>query len=80
MVLGGIVAAPVLAIGGMFMAARAETAKENAYANRDLAKKNAEEMKIAETAVDAIGGRFGQLSGAVTSAVGINIRGFSKLS
>lgn len=62
MVLGGIVAAPVLAIGGMFMAARAETAKENAYANRDLAKKNAEEMKIAETAVDAIGGRFEQLS------------------
>ncbi len=37
-VLGGIVAGPVLAVGGMMMASKAEEAKYSAYENYDKAK------------------------------------------
>jgi len=57
-VLGGIVAGPVLAIGGMMLASKAEEAKENAYSNRSMAKKAAEEMSLAKTATDGMRAHF----------------------
>ena len=54
-VLGGIVAAPVLLVGGLMLASKAEEAKENARSNRFKAKAAAEEMKTAEIAALAIG-------------------------
>jgi hypothetical protein len=57
-VLGGIVAGPVLAIGGMVLASKAEEAKINAYANHDEAELAAEQMKTAEVAAKGIGQRF----------------------
>lgn len=46
-VLGGIVAGPVLAVGGMMLAAKAEEAKHNARRNLHKAKAAAEEMDTA---------------------------------
>ena len=54
-VLGGIVAAPVLLVGGLMLASRAEEAKENARSNRAKARAAAEAMKTAESATRAIG-------------------------
>lgn len=53
-VLGGIVAGPVLAIGGMMIASKAEEAKHNAYSNLNTAKKAAEEMQTAQLLTKAI--------------------------
>lgn len=61
MVLGGIVAGPVLAIGGMMMASKAEEAKHNAWANYDEAELAAEQMKTAEVAAKGIGKRFNEV-------------------
>lgn len=54
-VLGGIVAAPVLLVGGLMLASKAEEAKENARSNRSKARAAAEAMKTAEVATLAIG-------------------------
>lgn len=54
-VLGGIVAAPVLLVGGLMMASKAETAKESARSNRLKAQGAAEEMETAGVAALAIG-------------------------
>ena len=54
-VLGGIVAAPVLLVGGLMLASRAEEAKENARSNRARARSAAEAMKTAVSATRAIG-------------------------
>lgn len=54
-VLGGIVAAPVLLVGGLMMASKAEEAKENARSNRSKAKAAAEAMETAGVAALAIG-------------------------
>ena len=54
-VLGGIVAAPVLLVGGLMLASKAEEAKENAVSNRLKAKAAAEAMETAEVAARAIG-------------------------
>lgn len=61
MVLGGIVAGPVLAIGGMMMASKAEEAKQNAWANYDEAELAAEQMKTAEVAAKGIAKRFNEV-------------------
>lgn len=53
-VLGGIVAGPVLAVGGMLLAAKAEEAKHNAYANLNLARKADEQMATAKVATQGI--------------------------
>ena len=53
-VLGGIVAAPVLAVGGMILASKAEAAKEDAYANLEVAELAAEEMKTARSKLKGI--------------------------
>ncbi|KJZ63739.1 hypothetical protein [Pseudomonas fluorescens] len=53
-VLGGIVAGPVLAVGGMILASKAESAKHAAYENLAKAKIAAEEMKSAETVAEGI--------------------------
>jgi hypothetical protein len=60
-VLGGIVAGPVLAVGGMMMASKAEAAKENAYANRKKAMAAAEEMRTAQTITEGICGRVKEI-------------------
>lgn len=65
-VLGGIVAGPVLAVGGMMLASKAEEAKHNAYANRDKARTAAEQMKTAETVTHGIQDRFNEIHGALT--------------
>ncbi|WP_305419093.1 hypothetical protein [Photobacterium leiognathi] len=53
-VLGGIVAGPVLAVGGMMFASKAEAAKIDAYSNKLKAELAAEEMKTAITVTNAI--------------------------
>lgn len=53
-VLGGVVAGPVLAVGGMMMASKAEEAKENARESLSKAKLNAEEMENAQLASEEI--------------------------
>lgn len=60
-VLGGIVAGPVLAVGGMILASKAEEAKHNAYANHDLAVTAAEQMKTAEAATEGLRKRFSEM-------------------
>ncbi|WP_276784788.1 hypothetical protein [Thalassolituus oleivorans] len=60
-VLGGIVAGPVLAIGGMIMASKAEAAKEDAYANLSRAEAAAEQMSSANVATKGIGKRFKEI-------------------
>ena len=54
-VLGGIVAAPVLLVGGLLLASKAEEAKENARSNLSKARAAAEGMQTAESAARAIG-------------------------
>lgn len=61
-VLGGIVAGPVLAIGGMMLASKAAEAKENAYANLDRARAAVEEMKTALVATQGIQKRFEEIA------------------
>lgn len=53
-VLGGIVLGPVLAVGGMILASKAEEAKEKAKENREKARLASKEMKLAETQAKAI--------------------------
>lgn len=53
-VLGGIVAGPVLAVGGMMLAAKAEEAKHNAYSNLSTARVAAEQMETANVATQGI--------------------------
>jgi len=62
MVLGGIVAGPVLAVGGMMLASKAEAAKHDAYANHDTAKLRAEEMKNATVVTIGIQLRFDEIN------------------
>lgn len=54
MVLGGIVAGPVLAVAGSLFAAKAEEAKNNAYANLEKAKAVREEMRAAQAVSEGI--------------------------
>ena len=61
-VLGGIVAAPVLLVGGLMLASRAEEAKENARSNRAKARSAAEAMKTAESATRAIGRKAAEVN------------------
>lgn len=65
-VLGGIVAGPVLAVGGMMLASKAEEAKHNAYANRDKARAAAEQMKTAEVTTQGIRKRFDEIHSVLT--------------
>ena len=64
-VLGGIVAAPVLLVGGLILAAKASEAKDTARSNLAKAKAAAEAMQTAETAASAIGGMADQERGAI---------------
>jgi hypothetical protein len=64
-VLGGIVAGPVLAVGGTMLASKAEEARENAYSNLKQAEIAEEEMKIACLKTNAIKRRVEELN-AVT--------------
>lgn len=61
-VLGGIVAGPVLAVGGMMLASKAEEARENAYSNLKQAEIAKEEMKIACVKTNAIKRRVEELN------------------
>lgn len=61
-VLGGLIAGPALAIGGLMLANKAEEAVENAYANKSKAELEAEKMKLAETALKAISKRCKEFS------------------
>lgn len=54
-VLGGIVAAPVLLVGGLMLAPKAEEVKENARSNRSKAQAAVEAMETAGVAALAIG-------------------------
>ena len=54
-VLGGIVAAPVLLVGGLWLASKAEEAKENARSNLTKANAAAKAMRNAESAAQDIG-------------------------
>lgn len=65
-VLGGVVAGPVLAVGGMMLASKAEEAKEDAYANLNNAYVAAEEMKTATLATNGITTRFKEVDNVLT--------------
>ncbi|ELA6198218.1 TPA: hypothetical protein ACMDNS_003387 [Vibrio cholerae] len=67
MVLGGVVAGPVLAVGGMIMASKAEAAKEEAYSNLDKARLASEQMKEAKVATSGIRLRFDEINKALRS-------------
>ena len=60
-VLGGIVAAPVLLVGGLMMASKAEEAKESAQSNRRKARAAATAMEEAEVAARDIGRKATQV-------------------
>lgn len=60
-VLGGIVAAPVLLVGGLLMASKAEAAVENALSNRSKAEAAAEDMETAGVAARAIGRKANEI-------------------
>ena len=60
-VLGGIVAGPVLAVGGMVLSSKAEEAKENAYSNLSQAELASEEMKTATVKTTGIERRVNEL-------------------
>ena len=66
-VLGGIVAGPVLAVGGMMLASKAEEAKEKAWANFDLAEVQAEEMGLARVKTEAIELRLHEMNDVLIS-------------
>jgi len=61
-VLGGIVAGPVLAVGGMMLASKAEEARENARSNLRQAELAEEEMKTAVVKTEAIQRRVNELN------------------
>jgi len=61
-VLGGIVAGPVLAVGGMMLASKAEEARHAASTNLSKARLAAEEMKTAAVATGAIQKRFAEIT------------------
>lgn len=67
MVLGGVVAGPVLAVGGMMMASKAEAAKEDAYGNLDKAELASEQMKEARVAASGIRLRFDEITKVLCS-------------
>jgi hypothetical protein len=62
MVLGGLVAGPVLAVGGMMLASKAKESLENARSNLAQAKVAAEEMQAASVAADGIKRRLDQVN------------------
>jgi hypothetical protein len=66
-VLGGIVAGPVLAVGGMMLASKAEAAKLDAYSNHDKAELLAEEMKSAKIATKGIECRFNEITSVLNA-------------
>lgn len=65
-ILGGIVAGPVLAVAGGMLAAKAEKAKFEAYANYDRAEADVENMKTAQVAVSGIYERTIEFSNIIT--------------
>lgn len=61
-ILGGIVAGPALAVGGMMLASKAEAEKLDADANYDKAQYEAEKMKTATVATNGIQRRFVEIN------------------
>lgn len=60
-VLGSIVAGPVLAVGGMMLASKAEEAKHNAYSNLNNARLAAEQMETANVAAQGVHARIKEI-------------------
>lgn len=60
-VLGSIVAGPVLAVGGMMLASKAEEAKHNAYSNLSIARVAAEQMETANVAAQGVHTRIKEI-------------------
>jgi len=79
-VLGGIVAGPVLAIGGMMLASKAEEAKHDAYGNVEKAELAAEEMKTAVIATRGIKTRFAEVNELLRVLGGIFLPQIDKLT
>lgn len=61
-VLGGVVAGPVLAVGGMMLASKAEEARHNAYANLQESKLAVKQMSNATLLTKEIGDRFTEIT------------------
>jgi hypothetical protein len=66
MVLGGIVAGPALAVGGLIMSAQAKKKLNTAYENLSEAKTVAEQLKSVETVLKSIKIRANQLLSFIT--------------
>ena len=65
-VLGGIVAAPVLLVGGLWAASKAEDALDEAESNLEKAKTAAEAMATATVATKAITAKAGEVQNVLT--------------
>ena len=61
-VLGGLVAAPALLVTGFFLGSKAETALNDARANRDKARKYEQEIENLRSVLFAIKGRANQIN------------------
>lgn len=78
-VLGGIVAGPALAVGGVFMAAKAEKALNDARSNYDKARKFNQEAENICTVLYAIEKRANQIRDLLENLNGYLIPAVSKL-
>lgn len=76
-VLGGIVAGPALAIGGAFMASKAEKALNDARSNMDMARKFEQEGKNICTTLNGIKARANQIDNLLDD---LNIKFYSAIS
>lgn len=78
-VLGGIVAAPVLLVGGLLMASKAEDAKRDALSNRRKAQDAAEAMETADAVAHAIGRKATQVRNVLKQLQGFLCRDLEAL-
>ena len=76
-VLGGLVAAPALLVTGFFLGSKAETALNDARANRDKARKYEQEIKNICTTLDAIKARANQIDNLLDD---LNIKFYLEIS
>lgn len=71
MILGGIVAGPALAVGGLIMSAQSKKKLNAAHENMSEAKAIVEQMKSAETVLSSIKERSNQLHSLLTKVEGV---------
>lgn len=79
MVLGGIVAGPALAVGGLIMSAQAKKKLENSYANLSEARVVANQMKSAQVVLESVRGRSRQVTELLTNINDVFVTGIDTM-